>query len=241
VIKNKKIHGHIVALTKNIHLKEPADGTGYLCQFRGGDGTTPNHFRVSGIYLNWWFTSRSQKLIDELIEMAVRFDPNLQYGNRTSLAKTVRDVLQGNALNGDLFDFSKSFAGPANTLFEARALVNVNDFAERLWDKIYSALAASVSRWLIIFPLVKVKSASIDIGFDGLQLVAPEDKAGWQHLATQYRFRPDWDPTIGGSARANFKNSIRNLPLTWLACEVAAGTEESAMELVHARTCLLRG
>jgi hypothetical protein len=233
--KNKKILGHIIALTKNIHLREPADGSGYLNQFRGGDGTTSNPFRVSGLYLNWWFTDRSRKLAEEIVEMAVRFDPDLQYGSRRSLAGTVSDVLKDNALNSDLFEFRKSFAGEVNTLFEARAVANVNEFAECLWDKIYSTLVASISKWLVIFPLVKVKSASVDLGFDGLHLIAPEDKSRWRHLATLYRFHPDWRPDIGGSERANFKNSIKNLPLTWLACEVAAGTDESARELVRRR------
>lgn len=235
MVKNKKILGHIVALTKNIYLKKPADRAGYLSQFRGGDGTAPDHFRVSGIYLNWWFTDRSHRLTGELVEMAMRLDPNLLHGNRTSLAEIVTDTLQNNALNGELFDSDKSFIGSANTLFEARAIADVNDFAGRLWDRISSALAASISKWLVIFPLIKVKSASVDVGFDGLQLLAPEDEAAWRRLAAQYRFQPDWDPAIGGSRKASFKNSIGKSPLTWLACEVAAGTDESARELVRRR------
>jgi hypothetical protein len=75
----------------------------------------------------------------------------------------------------------------------------------------------------------------VDVGFDGLHLLAPEDKAAWQRRAAQYRFQPDWNPANGGSRRAGFKNSIGKSPLTWLACKVAAGTEESARELVRRR------
>lgn len=233
--KNKKILGHIIALTKSIYLREPADGSGYLSQFRGGDGTPLNPFRVSGIYLNWWFTERSRKLAEEIAEMAMRLDPNLQDGNRKSLANTVEEVLQDNALNSNLFEFRKSFGGAVNTLFEAKALTEVNQFAERLWDKIYSTLSSSISKWLVIYPLIKIKSSSVDIGFDGLHLVAPDDRVRWQQLSSQYRIQSDWDPAIGGSAKANFKNSIKNSPMTWLACEVAAGTEESARDLVRRR------
>lgn len=233
--KNKIILWHIVDLTKNIYLRKPADRAGYLSQFRVGDSTTQDPFRVRSIYLNWWFTDRSHRLIGDLVEMAMQLDPNLRHGNRTSLAEIVKDTLQNNALNSELFDFDKPFAGPANTLFEARAIADVNDFAGRLWGRIYSALAASISKWLVIFPLIKVKSASVDMGFEGLQLLAPEDEAAWQRLAAQYRFQPDWDPAIGGSQRASFKNSIGKSPLTWLACEVAAGTDESAREIVRRR------
>jgi hypothetical protein len=235
VTKNSKILGHIIALTKSIYLREPADGSGYLSQFKGGDGTSPRFLKISSGHLRWWFTKRSRKLTEEIAEMAMRLDPNLKDGNRKSLAKMVKETLQDNALNSDLFEPDKTVFGDVNTLFEARAIPEVNEFAERLWNKIYSTLVASITKWLIIFPLVKIKSASVDIGFDGLSLISPEDKVRWQQLAAQYRIEPNWDPTIGGDTRTSFKNSIKDLPLTWLACEVAAGTEDSARELARRR------
>lgn len=210
--KDKKILGHIIALTKSIYLREPADGSGYLSQFRGGNGTRSDPFRVSGIYLNWWITERSRKLAEEIAEMAMRLDPNLQDGNRKSLAKTVEDVLQDNALNSNLFEFRKSFGGVVDTLFEARALTDVNQFAEHLWDKIYSTLSASISKWLIIYPLIKIKSSSVDIGLDGLRLVAPDDRIRWQQLAAQYRIQSDWDPTTGAPQRLISKTPYETCP-----------------------------
>lgn len=233
--RQQNIFGKIIALTKEIHLTEPPNGKGSLHQFRGGDGKTKGIFRISGIYLNWWFTDSSRRIIEELVEMATEVIPDLRAGSRDSLGKVIVDTLKDNALNRDLFVSNKMFLGNAKTMFEARAVLNVQDFADLLWNKILQELSSSISKWLVIFPLIRVKSTSVDIGYDGISLLSPDDKNRWSQLSAKYKINLDWDLKIGGTEKANLNYFIRGLPFMWLSCEVAAGTFESAKEKASRR------
>jgi len=229
----QNIFGKLIALTKEIRLKEPIGGSWGLHQFRGGDGKTKGIHRVSGIYLNWWFSERSRVIIEEIIEMATEQIPDLKSGSLESLTEVVINVLKDNALNNELF--AGVFLGSPNTLFEARVTVNAQDFADALWKNMVLALSSAISKWLVIFPAPKLKTVTLEIGCDNLSLISPNDEGKWNQLVAQYKINPEWDPKIGGSQRGgNLRYFIRDLPFTWIACEVW-GTRESARELAARR------
>lgn len=92
-------------------------------------------------------------------------------------------------------------------------------------------LSASLSNWLIVFPLVRIKPISVSVRSDDLSLVSPFDKTKWAQLSTRYKINHKWDPTIGGNQTTNLKYFLRNLPFVWLVCEVTSGTMDSAREM----------
>jgi hypothetical protein len=166
--------------------------------------------------------------------MASEINPDLKGGSRDSLCEVIINTLKENAFNHDLFLSNQMFHGNVSTLFEARNC-EVQEFAERLWAKIAHDLSASLSNWLVIFPLVRVKPISGTLGDQGLSILSPFDKAKWTQLSNRYKINPDWDPTIGGTEKANLKYFLKNHPFTWLACEVTAGTMDAGRELAGRR------
>lgn len=231
--KRRNIFGKLIALTKEIRLKQPNDESWGLHQFRGGNGKMRGEMRVSGIYLNWWFSERSRALIDELVEMATDEIPDLRFGNLNSLGEVIRQTLKDNAFNHELF--IDVFLGDAATLFEARANPNAQEFAAALWKKLESTLSSSITKWLVIFPAIKLKSPTVEITSEKLFFLSPTDEASWRRMAAQYKINPDWDRNIGGSERGgNLRYFIRDFPFTWIACEVT-GTQQSARDLAGRR------
>jgi hypothetical protein len=231
--RQRNIFSKLIALTKEIRLKQPDRGSWGLHQFLGGDGKTKRMMKVSGLVLNWWFSERSGIVIDELIEMALDEIPDLKFGNRTSLGRVITETLKDNAFNRELF--REVFFGDATTLFEARANSNVDEFAAALWDRLARALTSSISKWLVVFPALRLRSETVEIGSEGLMLVSPADDVTWSRLAAQYKINPDWDPKIGGSEHhGNLRYFIKQFPFTWITCEVA-GTLDSARELAGRR------
>jgi len=126
--KEKAILGKIVALTKAIYFKELLEpATGH--QFRPGDGITKGILRMSGVYLEWWLTNTAKRLIEDIVRIATELHPKLQFGSRESLSETVGETLRDNAFNRNLFRPDEMiFGGRVKTLFEARAIKNVQDF-----------------------------------------------------------------------------------------------------------------
>ena len=211
--KEKAILGKIVALTKAIYFKEPSEpATGH--QFRPGDGMTKGIFRVSGVYLEWWVTDTARRMIEDVVRMAIEVNPKLRFGSRKSLTERMAETLRDNAFNRTLFRPDEMiFGGRVDTLFQARSIKSVQEFARLLWERINNDLSTSISQWLVIVPLRRLICNSFELGYDGISLISPSDTARWRDLSTRYSIEPDW----------------HHSNLTWLACEVY-GTNGSARE-----------
>lgn len=212
--KEEAILGKVVALTKAIYFKEPSElATGH--QFRPGDGITRGIFRTSGLYIEWWLTNKSKRLIEDIVRLATEVNPKLLFGSRKSLTEAIVETLKDSAFNRNLFRPDEMIlGGRVDTLFQARSIKNVQEFAKLLWKTINNNLSASISQWLVIVPLRRLICDSFELGYDGISLISPNDATRWADLSTRYSIEPDW----------NHSN------LTWLACEVY-GTNQSAREL----------
>ena len=74
------------------------------------------------------------------------------------------ETLEDNAFNRDLFRPDEMiFGGRVETLFEARSIPDVPDFAKLLWQKIDRDLPVSISQWLVIVPLRRLSCDSFDL------------------------------------------------------------------------------
>ena len=105
------------------------------------------------MYLEWWLTNTAKRLIEDIVRIATELNPKLRFGSRESLSETIGETLRDNAFNRNLFRPDEMiFGGRVNTLFEARAIENVQDFSELLWKRINNDLLASISQWLVITP-----------------------------------------------------------------------------------------
>jgi Apea-like HEPN len=218
-----KILGKLLSVTKGIYLIQPAEYTRMDVFFADT--------AVGRRQITWWITDDAVRETQELAGMAAGFDPQLAGADRPSIHLEIDKVLKNNFFNGELFNVQDVLRGKRPTLFAASAVTNKQEFAERLWSKLYQALSNLMPSWLILYPLRGVASESVGIGFDGLSLLASHDGGKWQAYATRYPRTISFDPSQGSPERFSaptiwgiqMPTADENRPFTWLICE-AKGT-----------------
>ncbi len=149
-----------------------------------------------------------------------------------SLCKAIEHMLQANAFNRELFNSDCILGRDVRTLFEARSITDANEFAYRLWNKMHGAMTDAMTTWLVVYPLFRINSPSVSLGFDGLSLICPTDPALWGQITTRYANAAQWDPATEMPPYLQ-QNSGKGLP-TWIVCEVR-GTQRGAQQLAARR------
>jgi hypothetical protein len=222
--KLDKILGKILALCKEIKLKEPPNDSGFIRSFFTGKVA---YLPISGIGIEWWFTKKALELCEEIADMAISYNPSLRAGDTKSFCKIIENVFQDNAINTNIFsDLVFWRKMNINTLFEASASSDKREFSMKLWNKIYQALSESLINWLVIYPLHRVRTKSVAIGFDGISLLESNDGLTWEKLSESYLEAKSWNP-LTGKEYPDDPNFWGKPPETWLVCEVI-GNNESA-------------
>jgi hypothetical protein len=121
---NRKIFGEIIALTKEIKFQQPQVGAALLEHF-------PRPSQLFGMVAGvgqWWYTENALQHCENITSMAISSDSRLKEGDRESLCAVIRLGLQENAWNHEVFNASSFFSKHFPTLFDARAIPNVDDF-----------------------------------------------------------------------------------------------------------------
>jgi hypothetical protein len=143
-----KILGKLLAITKEVYLAQPANISTRIDVFFSGGGTS-----VGVRQVHWWVTWDGVRETQELARMAIDCVPQLAGADRPTVQLEIDKVLKKNFFHDELFDVRAILSRNAPTLFAASAVANKQEFAERLWDKIQSALLTLVPSWLILYPL----------------------------------------------------------------------------------------
>lgn len=233
-MKLDNILGKIVALTKEIKLKEPQDGTGLISQFRaGGDPISPF---MGGIGLTWWRTERFEKICKDIAAMSMEYDPNLKYGNMTDFCDVINNVLQKNALDSRVFNGHVFFHGQKESLYDIRSPLDVNEFANLLWQMIRKSLSKSLTKWLVVYPLPRINTDSFELGFDGIRLLNSRDISTWKDLAQFYSNAIYWSPEEGKSVEDKQYIFEGSPPNAWLLCEIigsGGGARKNASKIMR--------
>ncbi len=229
----KNITNKVIDFTKQVCLKQPADASILPTKFLAGK----NKWQFLGSFgLEWWITQRGQNCCEDIADMAIKFDSQLQGGDRESFCEIIKTTLQENANNKDIFNFDNIFFGLVDNLFEARATKNANEFSLCLWREIYTNLKNSIVTWIVLYPLRQIQSNSYSLGFDGLSLLASNDRDAWQQISEYYGNAKYWNPAFGmwenEQNQSTFKEFI-GAP-TWLVCE-ASGTQLASRKLAGQR------
>lgn len=216
------ILGKVIALTKNINLKEH---TPLECSFMSGK-TPSRPYGVGGITL--WCTPSVGPLIKAISYMAIDYDATLEFGNIEGFDAVIKEALKDNVFNDNLFDNVKIWERKADTLFAARRVEDVKEFAKRVWEVIYKAMVQEPRDWLVVYPLYRMSIRSGTIGFDGLSILEPKDRDIWEQIASKYAAAKEWSPETGASSVATDRLFGNGPPETWLLCEIS-GTEGGAV------------
>jgi hypothetical protein len=232
--KQDHILGKIIALTRNIHLKEPLDGSGFSSSFFAGKRDFQSPFLSSGFGLEWWLTKDAFSFCEDIANMTLTHDPKFEGGEQSSFSERIKSVLQEIVIDKNIFDVDKIFLRKAYTLFEARAKKDKHEFALQVWYKIKEAFVNLMATWIVLYPLNRIKSPSVSLGFGGLSLLAANDLIFWENIITDYSNAKNWNPLTG-----RFKDNKEPLfnfqsPQTWLVCQVN-GTDKNVRRLAGFR------
>ena len=226
MVRTATLHGKILALLKEYYWRQVPNSFEHQF-FTGGDRLRP----FSGIGLTWWRTRRAFDVRAELANMLVSARPELGL-DAESIDKLIEDVLTENATNRNLFKRDSFMA--AATLFESRRS-SPAEVAAGLLALIWDAAVASVHDWLVVVPLPRIRCESVNIGFDGLSILAVGDDAAWKEISADFASGHRWNSKTGhGDPRdARIMGPLR--ADSWLICR-ASGTSAGAR--LRARECM---
>ena len=225
-MKIDDILGKIIALSKETYIQEPGCGFALKNQFLAGPGMSNNPF-AGRLGLEWYYTQSAIRICEDLADMVTAYDPLLKNGNKETFCLIIRQTLEDNALNKSLFDGDSISLSRVNTLFKARIISDVVKFAKKLWYLIHGALLKTLTDWLLLYPLHRVFSVSVVLGFDGLSILKADDGKFWAEISVNYPDSKYWDPRTGERSDKKGYSLLGGPPPTWLAIEVN-GTELGA-------------
>ena len=134
-MSDKKIYGQLVALTKEVKLREPKDGSGRMAQFIAGKNDLYNF--SGGIGITWWHTVKAFEICRNIASMAISKHQELQDGDIEELSNIVQNTLRQNCLNNSLFNGDDILLSRKENLFESRSIDNVENFSKKLWEHIF--------------------------------------------------------------------------------------------------------
>jgi hypothetical protein len=216
-----KITKKVLDLTKQIYLQQPPDNLAFVSSFFAGK--RPFSILQNSFGLEWWLTRRGLDCCEDIANMAISSDPQLRGGDRESFCKVIEESLQENANNTKIFNVNRLFFRQVSNLLEARAVDNIEEFVSCLWSEIHANLVNSMTDWLILYPLHRVKSQSYVLGFDGVSLLSSNDVDRWQELSGHYSDAKYWNPLSGTWTEGIDRDSLEDFWLvpTWLVCEVS--------------------
>lgn len=214
-VRTRAIHGKLIALLRLLYVSGPPDPElkEYAWKFLTGRGPFP------AIGLEWYLSPRYFRARRELATMAAA-DPFLDGADINSLETLIDEFFRRHALHSQFFDGDAIFLRRVPTLFDARATASEETFAAELWDAMRAWFAGQMSPALVIYPLYRFHTKTVDLGFDGIWLLDAHNASGWQQLAVRYGDARLWSPLTG--LRTNDPNDARTFspaPEAWLACE----------------------
>lgn len=221
-MKLDDIFGKIIALTKGIYLQK--SDCEYVREVQFIIDVGKLFYPLSGFKLTWWYGKSAVKCCMDIAAMAISFDSALKFGDNRAFYSIIMQFLENNALNGEFFNDTLVRQKKVKTLFEARALNDITEFASRLWRSIYKALLNSTANWLVLYPFSHINTKSFILDFDGISLMNVDDKDMWCRLCQKYPTAKYWNPETGKCVDEKQSVFSRKAPSTWLICETK-GTE----------------
>lgn len=232
---NRDIFGKLIAISRGMHLTPPLKYE-RMDMFRSGEGSSLGSRQVT-----WWVTHQAIVQTRELAAMIREIKPEYAGASVAAIQLEIEGILRASLYGSDLFDQEKVRAR-VPTLFDAIAGGRVDEFARRLWAAIHSAVQGMQPLWLVLYPLRGVVGGSIDIGVDGLSVMAPNDANKWQSYSSRFPSTAHF-PVAGGSPEVNPAPTVWGMKspmadesrsFTWLICE-AEGTEHDVIRTVADR------
>ena len=194
ILYDRRILSQLIALTKEIRLIEPQNIQSCKAQFLAGH-ESPFIFR-GGTVITWWYTDKAFKLRNNIALMSIEKYAQLADGDKDKLSEVIKEAFCVICLNADFF--KGVFAGRRKqSLFEARAIDDVDAFSKKLWDFILVKMQNNIGHWCLVYPLPRLITDTLKIPNENILLLKKTDKQSWKDLEVEYPETKYWDPSTG--------------------------------------------
>ena len=214
-MNRQAVQGKVLALTRNIFLRKPSGQKSFKSSF-----LIKSEGRYGPFGTEWWTTFTTHLVCADLAQALIITEPKLSQGDEQSFQNLVLEVIRDSLLDSQLFDFAKIFPPNEDTLFGAIAGKNKADFAERMLIRFAAACEGAIRDWLVIYPLQRIHSHSVSLGFNGIALVAANDLATWKAFAGRFEDTGMFDiQTATWFMDSRSAPLLPQRPTTWLLCE----------------------
>ena len=210
--------GKIIALTKQIEFNSPVEK--HRDSFLSGHRSSMQSFGFEGPGLEWSLLPKADQLCCEIAAISIRDCLELQAGDIKGLAKIVMQFFREHIIDGSFFLSCRILSGEPVTVFDCIRDENKMEFAQRVWEHIYEMFSDAMTEWLILYPLVKVQTASVDLGFDGISILTSKDISGWKIIKTDFPDLSNWNPEQGCRADNPSEGNLFQKPPSWVACRI---------------------
>ncbi|NJM54282.1 MAG: hypothetical protein HC846_13415 [Blastocatellia bacterium] len=216
----KILLGQIIALMKNIHPVEISRDLEskqklYDKGFKEIHSFILEPLGIGSISLG--FKIQALQAVETISRKAILCFPELAGGDSKNFSSVIKNTIKNNIAVKEIFDFDLFFEDDTKSIFELCLPTNPIDWAEKIWERLFTELESSVNNWLIFFPLERVSSQSFNLNFDGLYVVNPQDEEFIRNIISSFRMANLW--YFSGLHSDTYNKIISRENTSWLVCK----------------------
>lgn len=224
----ENIYGKILALLREIKLVKPMGEELFQSSFLvPNDSEKLNSF--GNIGLEWWYTRKGYKTCDDLAKMIIAQNMKLSEGDYESFSSIIRDTIERNGLNKELFKTDLVFKSQVNNLLDARNIFDYKIFAVRLYEYIEKQLSNAMSDWMILAPVMTIISDSYHFESLNIHLLSSQDIDYWKSVNSDYQSASGFNPSDGKNYNSSIIPAAYKAPANWIIFKTN-GTEVGAIK-----------
>lgn len=224
----ENIYGKILALLREIKLVKAMGEELFQSNFMvANDPERLNSF--GNIGLEWWYTRKGYKICDDLAKMIIAQNILLSEGDYESFSNIIRDTIERNGLNKELFKTDVVFNSQVENLLDARNISDHKVFAARLYEFIEKQLTIALSDWMILVPVMTIISDSYYFKSLNIHLLSSEDIGYWQCVNSDYKSSSGFNPSDGKNFNSSIIPAAYKVPANWIIFKTT-GTEVGAIK-----------
>ena len=181
------------------------------------------------IGLEWWYTRKGYRTCDDLAKMIIAQNMLLSEGDYESFSNIIRDTIERNGLNEELFKTDIVFKSEVENLLDARNIPDHKIFAVRLYEIIEKELTMALSDWMIIAPITTILSESYYFENLNIHLLSSKDIGYWQCVNSDYKSSYGFNPADGKNFNSSIIPAAYKVPSNWIIFKTT-GTEIGAIK-----------
>ncbi|SOD17282.1 HEPN domain-containing protein [Nitrosomonas ureae] len=179
---NKLLH-QIIALTKNIHLKNPGNDNRGNEQFFVGKR---DPFKFNGSFgISWWYTRTTFKLVENISFIIVGELKEFSECDHETIQNTIRSTLHEICVDEKVFRGDDVCFAKKDSLFDCRRNGDVTAYALYILECFLNNIRSTITDWCVVYTVPRLTGMSFSVDSEGIYVVSKSDPVAWKNLEEQ--------------------------------------------------------